>query len=478
MMFVCSKDTNAECLEKKLLGLPKMYLREVGALTPDTTALFLFDMTERKLFGVFEAACQGASNIDPTAWTSATRTPTSLFPSQIRFRTAQEFEPIPDSAFRHVLSDGKRIRTLDRKNVRDLIEIFVKRSRPIGPLQTVPLLAPAPAAEQEQPAVTAAKPNAKRSTTDGPAASQPASAPAAAVVSAPAAAVAAVATSAVSAGAAPPAPVGQKGELEWLPSEQSSIGFATGSAEAVVSSSTSWAAGVNARGSGAETAESAALLQSFPPMEPWQTQQQGNVPNLFDGTIPQPSGPDPFADQLSTASFVFQSAYPSYANNQGLMNPSLAYQALPAQLAAMSMGDNAYGGTDGLMGNTGPGPLPLPFFDAGISGYPDSFAGSSPAVLPIPEFGALSDASGFGALPVSGNEGFAMHYAQAMPQSYAPSGFAFAAQMQPEMFAQPSSGPDLTPMFSFPSAAMDQYIGLPRTDYGFDMMAYSNGNAQ
>jgi hypothetical protein len=50
--------------------------------------IFLFNYTERKMHGIFEAACEGALNISPYAW-SGVEGQRTQFPAQVRKQTSK-----------------------------------------------------------------------------------------------------------------------------------------------------------------------------------------------------------------------------------------------------------------------------------------------------------------------------------------------------------------------------------------------------
>lgn len=124
MMFICTKETYDECRELKLLGLPGSHLRLVKGLRAQTSALFLFNVSDRYCHGVFEAVSPGQKNIVPNAWARNQEFNRSRFPAQVQFKIAFEFEPLPESAFRHLFTDANRIVKLDEYKVKELITIF------------------------------------------------------------------------------------------------------------------------------------------------------------------------------------------------------------------------------------------------------------------------------------------------------------------------------------------------------------------
>lgn len=132
-MFICNKETYRECMELSLLGLPRQHLRVVKQLRERETALFLFNVSDRRLHGVFEASAPGGENINPTAWkNSKSYSRASPFPAQVPFKIIKRYEPLPEAMFRHVFPDGNRIRRMDEKQTHNLIRIFFNRANRIA----------------------------------------------------------------------------------------------------------------------------------------------------------------------------------------------------------------------------------------------------------------------------------------------------------------------------------------------------------
>lgn len=69
-IFMSNRATKRECLKRKLFGLPRSQISFVKKIKSGMT-LFLFEYEERKLYGVYEATCDGALDIDPDAFTSS-----------------------------------------------------------------------------------------------------------------------------------------------------------------------------------------------------------------------------------------------------------------------------------------------------------------------------------------------------------------------------------------------------------------------
>jgi hypothetical protein len=152
MMFVCTNDTFDECMSLQLLGLPFAQMKTVKALQPEKSALFLFNMSDRKLHGLFYAKGEGDQNINRGAWSKG-KSGSSPFPAQIEFVIARECEALHEKDFRHVFPDKHRIRKLDKLEVRKLVKLFLRDSSPAGTkklVNTKPLVRHYTQAEQQQ----------------------------------------------------------------------------------------------------------------------------------------------------------------------------------------------------------------------------------------------------------------------------------------------------------------------------------------
>ncbi|XBJ15736.1 hypothetical protein VPH35_007548 [Triticum aestivum] len=133
VIFGCKHETIEECFNKQLFGLPALhysYVRNVKAGLP----LFLFNYTDRKLHGVFEAASPGQNSIDPYAWSNdgTLRTP---FPAQVRICTRTRYQPLFEVQYKKVIQDNYYTHhyfyfELDHAQTRALIALF----KSVGPL--------------------------------------------------------------------------------------------------------------------------------------------------------------------------------------------------------------------------------------------------------------------------------------------------------------------------------------------------------
>ena len=66
-IFITSRATMPECLQRRLVGLPDYKIRFVEQVKTGMI-LFLFEHDRRELYGVFKSCCGGAMNIVPSAF--------------------------------------------------------------------------------------------------------------------------------------------------------------------------------------------------------------------------------------------------------------------------------------------------------------------------------------------------------------------------------------------------------------------------
>eukprot|EP00268_Persea_americana_P014914 TRINITY_DN16752_c0_g1_i10.p1 TRINITY_DN16752_c0_g1~~TRINITY_DN16752_c0_g1_i10.p1 ORF type:complete len:818 (+),score=159.23 TRINITY_DN16752_c0_g1_i10:281-2734(+) len=123
-IFMSNRATRRECVKKKLFGLPRSQISFVKKIKSGMT-LFLFEYEERKLYGVYEATCDGALDIDPCAFTSSGKS----FAAQIRVKLISLPRPLPENEFSDAIKDNyytanKFSFYLSREQVDKLIELF------------------------------------------------------------------------------------------------------------------------------------------------------------------------------------------------------------------------------------------------------------------------------------------------------------------------------------------------------------------
>ena len=95
-IFGCSSDTMDECLGRGILGMP-MHMKAAAQWIVPGSSVFLFNVTDRLLFGIFEALAPASVNIEPTAFSKNPKATSSPFPVQVRVRVSLECPPLEDT---------------------------------------------------------------------------------------------------------------------------------------------------------------------------------------------------------------------------------------------------------------------------------------------------------------------------------------------------------------------------------------------
>ncbi|XP_039050481.1 kelch-like protein 1 isoform X2 [Hibiscus syriacus] len=104
VIFGCKNATYKECLFKQLFGLPAQHFSYVKNIDPGLP-LFLFNYSERKLHGIFEAASHGQMNINPYGWTTDGSEKTQ-YPAQVQIRVRQQCQPLLEEQFKPIIADN------------------------------------------------------------------------------------------------------------------------------------------------------------------------------------------------------------------------------------------------------------------------------------------------------------------------------------------------------------------------------------
>nr|XP_010921050.1 actin-binding protein IPP [Elaeis guineensis]XP_010921051.1 actin-binding protein IPP [Elaeis guineensis] len=127
VIFGCTHNTMKECLSNQLFGLPSLHFSYVKNIEPGLP-LFLFNYTDRKMHGIYEAASHGQMNIDPYAWTDngMQRTP---FPAQVHIYIKMPCQPLLENQYKKVIGDNYYTVKhfwfdLDHAQTRGLISLF------------------------------------------------------------------------------------------------------------------------------------------------------------------------------------------------------------------------------------------------------------------------------------------------------------------------------------------------------------------
>jgi cleavage and polyadenylation specificity factor subunit 4 len=94
-IFGCNSQTMDECLGRGLFGLPAHMKIAASGIRPGSS-IFLYHVSERLVFGVFEALTTAQMNLEPKAFSKNPNATTSPFPVQIRVRISLECPPVQD----------------------------------------------------------------------------------------------------------------------------------------------------------------------------------------------------------------------------------------------------------------------------------------------------------------------------------------------------------------------------------------------
>ncbi|KAM2984076.1 hypothetical protein FF2_009929 [Malus domestica] len=104
VIFGATKFTIDECLSKQLFGLPAAHYMYVKNITPGLP-LFLFNYSDRKLHGIFEATGLGQMNINPYGW-STDGSERTQYPAQVKFHTRMQCRPLLESEYKDIIADN------------------------------------------------------------------------------------------------------------------------------------------------------------------------------------------------------------------------------------------------------------------------------------------------------------------------------------------------------------------------------------
>jgi len=94
-IFGCNSQTMDECLGRGLFGLPAHMKIAASGIRPGSS-IFLYHVSERLVFGIFEALTTAQMNLEPKAFSKNPNATTSPFPVQIRVRISLECPPVQD----------------------------------------------------------------------------------------------------------------------------------------------------------------------------------------------------------------------------------------------------------------------------------------------------------------------------------------------------------------------------------------------
>ncbi|XP_045830710.1 uncharacterized protein LOC123922010 [Trifolium pratense] len=94
-----------ECLSKQLFGLPAPHFSYVKNIEPGLP-LFLFNYSDRKLHGIFEASSKGKMYIDPYAWINDDYSDETQYPAQVKVRVKLQCRPLSEDKFGQVIVEN------------------------------------------------------------------------------------------------------------------------------------------------------------------------------------------------------------------------------------------------------------------------------------------------------------------------------------------------------------------------------------
>ncbi|XP_055960027.1 uncharacterized protein LOC126662209 isoform X1 [Mercurialis annua] len=127
VIFGCKHSTIQECFENSIFGIPAPHYTYVKNINPGLP-LFLFNYSDRKLHGLYEAASNGRLNINPQAWTEDGSDSTP-YPAQVKFRTKMQCQPLSEDQFGPILAENYHAPKyfwfeLDQNQTKKLISLF------------------------------------------------------------------------------------------------------------------------------------------------------------------------------------------------------------------------------------------------------------------------------------------------------------------------------------------------------------------
>ncbi|RDX80608.1 hypothetical protein CR513_38822, partial [Mucuna pruriens] len=106
VIFGCKRSTMKECQSKQLFGLPAQHFSYVKNIDPGLP-IFLFNYSDRKLHGIFEASSKGKMYIDPYAWIDDySELDRTQYPAQVKFRVRLQCQPLSEDKFAKIIADN------------------------------------------------------------------------------------------------------------------------------------------------------------------------------------------------------------------------------------------------------------------------------------------------------------------------------------------------------------------------------------
>ncbi|KOM57969.1 hypothetical protein LR48_Vigan11g100200 [Vigna angularis] len=104
VIFGCKNNTMKECQSKLIFGLPANHFSYVKNIDPGLP-IFLFNYSDRKLHGIFEASSKGKMYIDPYAWIDDnSELDRTQYPAQVKVRVRLQCQPLSEDIFAPVIA--------------------------------------------------------------------------------------------------------------------------------------------------------------------------------------------------------------------------------------------------------------------------------------------------------------------------------------------------------------------------------------
>eukprot|EP00250_Pteridium_aquilinum_P010872 c19687_g1_i1 orf=665-1939(+) len=101
LIFMCNTATKKDCFKHHVFGFPEAK-KDIVARAKKGMKLFLFDIDQRVLYGVYKASSLGGMNLVSEAFQDSER----KFPAQIRFQIHKDCAPLDESDFKPAIKEN------------------------------------------------------------------------------------------------------------------------------------------------------------------------------------------------------------------------------------------------------------------------------------------------------------------------------------------------------------------------------------
>ncbi|KAI3830708.1 hypothetical protein MKX03_009909 [Papaver bracteatum] len=127
VIFGCTRFTMEECLSNQIFGLPALHFAYIKNIKPGLP-LFLFNYSDRKMHGIYEAASIGEMNINPYGWSQNGQERTQ-YPAQVRICIRKQCKPLSEGQYKPIIIDNYNTEVhfwfeLDHSQTNRLIWLF------------------------------------------------------------------------------------------------------------------------------------------------------------------------------------------------------------------------------------------------------------------------------------------------------------------------------------------------------------------